>query len=76
MKTSNFTRTELENYYNKKEIYFFNFRKCYILEKTKKNDFKFKEYKPAFLKNGLPHTKKGRFHALKLTDSYTQQYFK
>lgn len=76
MKTSNFTEKELETYFNEKEVYFFKFRKCYILEKTEKNGFKFTEYKPAFLKNGLPHTKRGRFHAFKITDTYTKQYFK
>jgi hypothetical protein len=76
MKISYFTETELQTYYNNKEIIFFHFRKCYILEKTEKNNFQFIEHKPGSIKNGLPHTKKGRFHAFKLTDSYSQEYFK
>lgn len=74
MKTSNFSTSELEEYYNNNEIVFFHYRKCYILSKS--NDtFKFTEFKNAASKPGeLPHARKGRFYAFKVTSSYCKDY--
>ena len=73
MKISNFNTSELEEYYNNKEIIFFNFRKCYILSKED-NNFKFTEFKQGRKNNGLPHSKSGRFYAFKISDSYCKDY--
>jgi len=74
MKISNFTNSELEKYYNNKEIIFFNFRRCFILIKEN-NIFKFTEFKKAkTLPGELPHTKKGRFHSFKINSSYCSNY--
>lgn len=70
MKTKNFTVEELENYYNKNEVYFFNYRSCYILKHDKNKGFYFCLDKTRSKKSGLPHTKKGRFIAFKESSSY------
>ena len=74
MKTSNFKTSELEEYYNNNEIVFFHYRKCYILSKND-DTFKFTEFKNArSIPGELPHTKSGRFHAMKPHYSYCKNY--
>lgn len=74
MKASYFTTSELNNYFDNDKIVFFNHRKCFLL--TKENNlFNFKELPEGKTKTGdMQHTKKGRFHAFKISDSYCKNY--
>jgi len=64
MKVSNFKTDELETFYKKDEIFFFNYRKIYKLIRLK-NEFSFSHLKTHDKKEGLPYMGRGRFLAAK-----------
>lgn len=74
MKISNFRTSELEEYFNTGKTIFFNYKKCFLLQKVNEK-FNFKELPEGKTRPGeLPHSKRGRFYAFNINGSYCKDY--
>ena len=63
MKISNFTTKELKEYYNNNETIFFNYKRVFVLDYSNNAGFFFYELTSKRIYNGMPYTRKGKFHA-------------
>lgn len=75
MLVTNFTKTELDTYYENNEVVFLKARKAFLLERSNNCGYFFSEIQAAQLaNNSLPYSRKGRYYAFKKSDSIIKEF--